>query len=413
MQEKSVTVSVKGEKKYTVKNTISLAVNVISTFIVSVSVGMNAIIFPLTMKDQGLSNSVIGTILSLEIAASLLVCLLLTRILALLKITAGFIIASVVRVCALLALMMFQDTTSWIVFIFLHGVGVFTFLILLQTWANAIPFKKFKGLMVALYSTAISLGVAVGPLVFKMLPEASVYLQSFLDGVFTLQLQNPEVQIPFLASALISAVSLIPVLFAIALVPNFDLEKSVRVLPVIKKSPAVMFAVTMAGVSYFGVSSFITLYGIRNGLPVESSALLLTAFMLGSLILEAPFTFLSDFIDRRYMIMMSVLVSIICAVALPITIYQSYQAYALLFIWGGIIGVVYSVTLTILGERHRGDELVAANAGYSLMESLGGMVGVMLIGFSMDVFDSDGLPYIILFAGIVYFSYALTRYRVE
>jgi MFS family permease len=103
----------------------------------------------------------------------------------------------------------------------------------------------------------------------------------------------------------------------------------------------------------------------------------------------------------------------VCAVYLPIAIYVNYQAWVLLFIWGGVIGAMYSIALALIGERFEGEELVAANAGYSVMDSAGGTAGILLIGFSMDTFGSDGLPYVIMLASIIYFSFALTRYRVE
>ena len=90
------------------------------------------------------------------------------------------------------------------------------------------------------------------------------------------------------------------------------------------------------------------------------------------------------------------------------------QAWFLVFVWGGVIAGIYSVSLVLIGEQHsEGDEVVTANAGYSLMESIGGTVGIIAIGFSMEHLGTDGMPYVIMFASILYFSFALTRYRIE
>ena len=244
------------------------------------------------------------------------------------------------------------------------------------------------------------------------IPDASHWLLQ-LSEIAGIRLANPELQVQFIASSLISLGAFVPLLLSFGLVPRLQLDKGTKVVSTIARSPTVMIAVAMAGVSYFGVSAFITLYGFRNGLTIANASLLLTAFMLGSLILEAPLTLLSDFFDRRYILMGSVLLCILCAVFLPISIYVPYQAWILLFCWGGVIGSVYSISLTLIGEQFEGPDLVAANAGWSLMDGAGGAIGVLLIGFSMDVFDSDGLPYIIMLAGIAFFTFALTRYRVE
>ena len=102
----------------------------------------------------------------------------------------------------------------------------------------------------------------------------------------------------------------------------------------------------------------------------------------------------------------------VCAVYLPIAIYVNYQAWILVFIWGGVVGSIYSLALTIVGEQFEGEDLIGANAGYSVMEGLGGTAGILLIGFCMDILGADGLPYVIMFSSILYFSFALTRYRV-
>jgi hypothetical protein len=60
------------------------------------------------------------------------------------------------------------------------------------------------------------------------------------------------------------------------------------------------------------------------------------------------------------------------------------QAWILVFIWGGVISGIYSVSLTLIGERYTSeDDLIASNAGYSLMESIGGTVGINVINLSL------------------------------
>jgi MFS family permease len=393
-------------------NYLSLAIIVLASFIVSVSSGANAILFPITMQAEKFSNSLIGSILSLEVGASIGVCLLILPLFRRTNIQVALALSTILRIASLLILANQHSLLAWIIMVFIHGVGIFTFLLILQIWINSIAFTKYKGLMLSMYGTAISLGIAAGPIVYRYLPELNPLVTNLWLS-HGLPLDKPDVYGGFIVSAVISAFALILPLLGFSLTPKFKIKNEIKLFPILKKSQSVLFAIALGGVSFFGVSAFITLYGLRNGLAVEDAALLLSSFMLGSLLLEMPISFLSDFFDRRYVIVVAVLLSIVCAVFLPIAIYEKYQAYLLLFIWGGIIGSVYSMVLAVIGDTYAGAELVTANAGYSLMEGLGGAIGVFLIGLAMDTFDSDGLPYIIMLAGIAYFSYALTRYRVE
>jgi MFS family permease len=403
-----------------VKNvSISLLLNVAATFLVSVSMGMNAVLFPVTMETNGISTTLIGFILATETIAALGICFLLPKLLKYLGMRFSLVAVTLFRVPPLLFLPFFDDVSFWLVAIFVHGIGAFTFLILMQTWVNSLKFRKNAGLMIALYGTAVSLGLALGPLVLRFIDEWNLLDTSF--GAYflglVLQFGFDEAHVAnglrYCISALISTLAVAPILLGLWLVPRFQFKGKARIWRSVMLAKGPMFAVAMAGVSLFGVTSFITIFGLRNGLSLSDASLLLTAFMLGSLILEVPLTWLSDYFDRRYIIVLNAFLCMVCAVYLPIAIYETHQAWTLLFIWGGVIGSIYSTSLTMIGERFSDEDLVTANAGYSIMESGGGTIGILLIGAAMALVGPDGLPYVIMFSSIVYFSFALTRYQVD
>lgn len=405
----------------TSKHLLSVLLNVLSTFIISVSMGMCAILFPVTLERMGVDTSLIGGIMALETIAALGVCFLLPTLLRYMGMRVGLVASTLIRVPPLLILGFQSSLPVWVFAVFLHGVGTFSFLIFLQTWVNSIPFRRNKGLMVALYSTAISLGLAAGPVVLRFTDDLSYLLMPAMDlGMSALGLSDMAAgsqteiatQIQFFAAALLSLVALLPVALGLWLVPQFSFTGKAGIVRTILSAKGPMFAVAMGGVSIFGVTAFITLYGLRNGMSLENASLLLSFFMLGALFLETPITWLSDYFDRRYVIVGASFLSMLCAVLLPIMIYEPWQAWTLLFVWGGFIGAIYSTALALIGDRFDGEELVAANAGYATMDAVGGTAGILLIGYLMNVLGPDGLPYVIMFASIVYFSFALTRYRV-
>jgi len=398
---------------------LSLALIVSSTFVLSVAMGMCAVLFPLTLGSQGVSTSLIGIILSSETVAAIALCFLFPSILHVFGMKIGMLLSTAIRAPALFFLAISSNEMVWLTGVFLNGVGCYTLLVLLQTWINSIPFKTNKGLMVSLFGIAISLGMACGPLVLRL---ADALMPSLLPPLTALfgplgmamsgnegELTN---QFKFFLAALLSTIASLPVIMGLLLVPAFEFKQKPAIWHAVLQAKGPMFAIAMGGVSFFGVTAFITLYGMRNNLSLEDSALLLTSFMLGGLILSAPLTWLSDIVDRRYVIVGAAFSCMVCAVYLPIAIYVNYQAWILLFVWGGVIGALYATCLALIGERFDGEALVAANAGYSLMDAVGGTAGICAIGFFMDSFGSDGLPYVIMFASIAYFSFALTRYRV-
>lgn len=400
-------------------NSLEVSVNVLTTFLVSVSMGMLAVLVPVHLAELEFNDATIGAALSFETLASLLICLLIPNILRLVGLRVGFLLSMLLRVPSALLLPFLTDLSAMMLAIFVHGMGCYTLLVLMQTWVNTIQFKGNKGLMVALYSTAISVGFAVGPIVVNMVgnnPEEWASIKALFDFVSanTGLVLSSDKSVAFGIAAALSAFGMLPVLVFWAFIPNVSFGGTAKIWKAITQSKGAMFSMAMAGVSNFSVAAFITIYGLKNGLNFADASLLLTAFMLGSLLLEVPIAALSDYFDRRYFIVGCTLACLVCAVYLPIAIYTPVNAWVLVFVWGGTIAAIYSVALAIVGERYTDlDEQIAANAGYSLMESIGGTVGILAIGLSMTLIGTDGMPYIIMFASLVYFSFALTRYPVE
>jgi MFS family permease len=381
--------------------------------------GMLAVLVPVHLAELEFNDATIGAALSFETLASLLICLLIPNILRLVGLRVGFLLSMLLRVPSALLLPFLTDLSAMMLVIFVHGMGCYTLLVLMQTWVNTIQFKGNKGLMVALYSTAISVGFAVGPIVVNMVgnnPEEWASIKALFDFVSanTGLVLSSDKSVAFGIAAVLSAFGMLPVLVFWAFIPNVSFGGTARIWKAITQNKGAMFSMAMAGVSNFSVAAFITIYGLKNGLSFADASLLLTAFMLGSLLLEVPIAALSDYFDRRYFIVGCTLACLVCAVYLPIAIYTPVNAWVLVFVWGGTIAAIYSVALAIVGERYTDlDEQIAANAGYSLMESIGGTVGILAIGLSMTLIGTDGMPYIIMFASLVYFSFALTRYPVE
>ncbi len=66
--------------------------------------------------------------------------------------------------------------------------------------------------------------------------------------------------------------------------------------------------------------------------------------------------------------------------------------YALaLFVWGGVIGGLYTVGLAALAEKFHGPKLGDANAAYIMMYALGMMAGPPALGLGLDLASPHGL----------------------
>lgn len=396
---------------------------VLASFVQAVSVGINAVIFPTALESYGVDKGVIGAVMAIEFVSVFLVSGALGRMLGLASLYSWLLVSTAIRLPALLLLSFVVDVPQWLALVALHGLGNVLFGTLLQTWINSIPFERARGLSIALYGTAISVGLALGPVLVGQLEHVTSLLAPTLTAVDALAethlalqpdaLVTETTRIALLLSAILSTLAALPLLAGRVLAPRFKRPRQGRLLDTLRQAPAVMFALALTGATILGLQGFITLYGMNNGLAFEQAALLLSAFMLGAIALEMPVAWVSDHFDRRYVMMALVLLSLVAAVGLPMAIYDLWLARGLLFVWGGVMGGLYSICLAVVAERFEGDAQVAANGMASIMEAMGGIAGMIAIGLAMQAFQVDGLPYVLMFACVLYFTFALTRYPIR
>ena len=76
---------------------------------------------------------------------------------------------------------------------------------------------------------------------------------------------------------------------------------------------------------------------------------------------------------------------------------------------GRFHGGVFTVGITLLGERFRDIELVSANAVFSVLFGVGGMLGPFLAGTAMSAIGPAGFPLSLLVAVVIYALFALYR----
>lgn len=394
-----------------------------SNFLQSISVGINAIIFTTALAGYGASTAQIGLILAIEYLSVFAISLGLPRILKVVSLSVGLELSLLFRIPALLALCYVIKPQWWAFWVFLHGVGNFLFGILLQTWINGLNFERNKGFVMGLFGTSISLGLALGPPLIYLASIQPEFIAPIIQHteLFVRTYLNLEVpadvtlmsKTGLLLSALISAAAAIPTLLVRFSAPRPKISQAITIPQVIRSSPAAFFAVMLCGFTILGLQSFITLYGMKNGLDLTAASYLMTAFMLGSITLEVPIASLSDRFDRRYVLIVLVLLGLVSAIYLPIVVYWTWPARVLLFVWGGMMGAIFSICLALISERFEGEQLVLANGAFSIMDNFGGLVGVLVMGLAMDYFGEDGFPYALMLASVAYFSFALTRYRVQ
>lgn len=136
--------------------------------------------------------------------------------------------------------------------------------------------------------------------------------------------------------------------------------------------------------------AILPIYGLRNGFDAESAALLVSVLSLGNVALQMPLGWLADRMNKAALLIIIATAGVIGALAIPLVAGQNLAFHALLFVWGGLLGGLYTVGLAHLASRFTGPDIAGANAAFVVLYNVGLTSGPPLVGLAMDFANPHG-----------------------
>ena len=335
---------------------------------------------PLALERQGVDNFVIGVVGAAwgvgMLATAHLIPAMAARVGAVRLIAVSIAINSVISVVYAFT----QDVVLWFVLSLLSGMVGGIPWVVSEIWINLVVDESRRGRAVAVYSTLIALGLAVGPAVLQLV------------GVY-----GPK---PFLVNAALGVVVILPLLPNWRLAPAIRLERGSGFGQVLLLAPVVFIAATACGLGEQAAFSFLPVYAVAAGVSAETGAMWLSAFVIGNLVLQWPIGWMADHLDRRAMLAACALASAVLSGVLPLLDPRAFGIFAVLMLWGGISFGIYTVGLAVLGQRFQGGDIARANAAFTMFYTVGGLIGRPIAGKAMDLVGDAG------FGGTLAFFYA-------
>lgn len=73
------------------------------------------------------------------------------------------------------------------------------------------------------------------------------------------------------------------------------------------------------------------------------------------------------------------------------------------------MGGIYALGLNVVGEQFRREDQMSANMTFTMMDAIGGAIGLCIIGTSMDMVGSEGLSYTIVVASMCYLIFVFRQ----
>ena len=369
------------------QRTRSLGAAIASITALGVTLGLTLPLLSLALEARGHSSTMIGLNATAQFLGILVFSPRVPRLIARFRILPVMAVAVAASVAAL-ALFPFLDwLVAWFALRFVLGCAEGALFICGETWINEIADDRSRGRIIGVYGTFLAAGLAVGPLIIEV---------TGVDGAR-----------PFLVGAALIALALPPLLLARGLTPHFEGRPSRSLWRLSRMLPVVAVAAIAFGWLDSGAFSLLPLYGVDIGMTPAAAARLVTALAVGGIALLFPIGWLADRVDRTRLLGGIAALGALALAATPAL--SPIALYAVLFVIGGVIGGLWTLSLVMLGERFAGPDLAAMNVVMALLYGLGSTIGPSLLGVAMSAWPPHGLMAAMAAACVAVAGFALTR----
>lgn len=353
--------------------------------IVGVGMSLTIPLLSFELERRNVSGIVIGLQTATSALASIVFSFVVPRLMVQLGLRRLLVTAILVGAATILAFPITPDVWAWFALRFILGASLATLFIVSEYWITAVAEENRRGFVMGVYATFLSIGFAAGPGVLAVFGSVG--------------------WLPYLIGAAILVAGLGPVLLGGGAAPEHGHHRqTVPVLSIITAAPTAVLAAFFFGAIESANFSFLALWGQRTGFSEQDAALLLTVTFLGNVALQIPLGYLADRMDKRVILLGCGLTTMLGALVAPSVMAYPLVLFVGLFVWGGIVGGLYTVGLAYLAARFRGEQLAAANAAFVMNYSFGMLIGPPAAGLGLEQWSPHGFMFVLaVFSG----AYAL------
>jgi MFS family permease len=373
------------------QRTRSLVAVIAAALSVGIAVGAIVPLISLRLEAQGYSRTLIGINGAMFPIGLLVIGNWLPQILRFFGPLRAVYFGVAVTAVSILLLPVLDNYFAWSVLRLGAGAAGGVYWVMSETWINMMVTDKTRGRVMALYTAAMAFGFAVGP---------EIVARIGIDGF-----------LPFAIVAAMMALSAVPFFFVHDVKPEIPEHAGVNVLGAVRIAPIVIFAGLAGGAAESALYVLLPLYGTDSGYDSANAARLLTWFYIGNVVLQFPLGAIADRYGRFRLLQVCIAGTLVGAILFPLLFGHLLPLRAMLLLWGGVTMGIYTLSLSLLGERFKPGDLSAANAAYVMMYEFGGLGGPVLAGGMMDTMGRQGLPLFAAFTAAAYLVYAAVARR--
>lgn len=215
---------------------------------------------------------------------------------------------------------------------------------------------------------------------------------------------DPSGYVLFVIPSVLVSIAITPILLSISPTPAFETTKPMSLKELAGYSPMGCVGMFLLGGVFSAQFGMASVYGAKAGLTVAQISTFVAMFFVGAVLLQYPIGWISDRMDRRFLIL---IVSAVGVAGSIIGMALGGKFTLLLisaFIVGGMSNPLYSLLIAHTNDFLQHEDMAAASGGLIFINGLGAILGPVITGYMMDSVGPGGFY---LFTGILFTALVL------
>ena len=260
---------------------------------------------------------------------------------------------------------------SWAITRFLIGFTLGALYLVIESWLFNLASPERKGAVIGLYAFILYVGSFIGQINFR-----------FID------LNSPAA---FIIPACIVAASLFLLSATRTEYPSFDTHGKFNMFRIVKLAPVGSWHTMMSGLFISTSNVLLPVFLYRIGFAKEDLALFLAAPILGATCFQYPLGRISDFVDRRKLMIGLHFVMVAAMAGILVFGKQEILLGGALFLFGCMFYSIYPIAMAYTCDEFPKQEYFGVIQTLLILYGIGSIIGPILASYCMNWFHIDAL----------------------
>lgn len=286
----------------------------------------------------------------------------------------------------------FAEVWSWTIGRVLIGFCFSAVYVTAESWLNNAATNENRGQALSLYMIVQTAGIVLS--------------QALLLAA------DPSGYVLFVIPSVLVSLAITPILLSISPTPAFDTTKPMSLRELVGVSPLGCVGMFLLGGVFSAQFGMAPVYGTQAGLTVAQISTFVAMFFVGSMLLQYPIGWISDRMDRRFLILIVAAIGVAGSILGLLLGHVFTMLLVSAFVVGGMSNPLYSLLLAHTNDFLEHEDMAAASGGLIFINGMGAIAGPLITGSLMDAVGPGGFylfTALLFVALVVYAAYRSTQ----